>query len=56
KIDDIDLAADQLPELCKAGLHLKMVLGLRAAPEDAEIDRVVASAVDMFLCKYGPDS
>ncbi|NND42985.1 MAG: TetR/AcrR family transcriptional regulator [Silicimonas sp.] len=56
KIDDIDLAADQLPELCKAGLHLKMVLGLRAAPGDAEIDRVVASAVDMFLCKYGPDN
>ena len=52
-IDDIELAADQFPELCKAGLHLQMVLGLRKRPSDAEIDRVVAGAVDMFLCKYG---
>ena len=52
KIDDIDLAADQLPELCKAGLHLQMVLGLREAPTDDEIQRVVEGAVDMFLSKY----
>ena len=55
KIDDIDLAAEQFPELCKAGLHLKMVLGLRDRPTEAEIDRVVESAVDMFLCKYGAE-
>ena len=53
KIDDIYLAADQFPELCKAGLHIKMVLGLREPPTDEEIDRVVEGAVDMFLCKYG---
>ncbi len=53
KIDDIDLAADQFPELCKAGLHLKMVLGLREPPTEAEIDRVIEGAVDMFLCMYG---
>ena len=53
KIDDIDLAADQLPELCKAGLHLKMVLGLRDAPTEEEIDRVIDGAVDMFLARYG---
>lgn len=52
KIDDLDLAADQFPELCKAGLHLQMALGLRDTPSDAEIDRVVAGAVDMFLCQY----
>ena len=52
EIDDIDLAADQFPELCKAGLHLKLVLGLREKPTDAEIDRVIDGAVDMFLCKY----
>lgn len=56
KIDDIDLAADQFPELCKAGLHLKMVLGLREPPSEAEVDRVIEGAVDMFLCQYGvPD-
>ena len=53
EIDDIDLAADQLPELCKAGLHLKMVLGLRDAPTEEEIDRVIDGAVDMFLARYG---
>ncbi len=53
KIDDIDLAADQFPELCKAGLHVQMVLGLRDKASDEEIDRVIAGAVDMFLCKYG---
>jgi AcrR family transcriptional regulator len=53
QIDDIDLAADQFPELCKAGLHLKLVLGLREPPTDAEIDRVIDGAVDMFMCQYG---
>ncbi len=52
EIEDIDLAADQFPELCKAGLHLKMVLGLRDTPSDAEIDRVIEGAVDVFLCRY----
>ncbi|MCV6595300.1 MAG: TetR/AcrR family transcriptional regulator [Silicimonas sp.] len=52
KIDDIDLAADQFPELCKAGLHMPIAIGLRDKPSDDEIDRVVASAVDMFLNHY----
>lgn len=52
RIDDLDLAADQFPELCKAGLHLQMALGLRERPSDEEIDRVVEGAVEMFLCKY----
>lgn len=56
KIDDIDLAADQFPELCKAGLHLKLVLGLREPPTEAEIDRVIEGAVDMFMCQYSSGS
>ena len=56
KIDDVELAADQFPELCKAGLHLQMVLGLRDSFSDEEIERVVDGAVDMFLCKYGADA
>ena len=31
---------------------MKMAIGVRDKPSDAEIDRVVAGAVDMFLCKY----
>lgn len=53
RIDDVELAADQFPELCKAGLHLQMVLGLRTRFTDEEIERVIDGAVDMFLCKYG---
>ena len=53
RIDDVELAASQFPELCKAGLHLEMILGLRDRPTDAEIDRVIDGAVDMFLCRYG---
>jgi AcrR family transcriptional regulator len=52
KIDDLDLAVDQFPELCKAGLHMPMAIGIRDKPNEEEIDRVVESAVDMFLCKY----
>lgn len=52
-IDDIDLAADQFPELCKASLHLKMLLGLRERPTEDEIDRVIDGAVDMFFARYG---
>lgn len=52
KIDDLELATDQFPELCKAGIHLQLAIGLRDSVSDDEIDRVIAGAVDMFLCKY----
>lgn len=55
RIDDVELAAAQFPELCKAGLHLEMVLGLRDSFSDAEIDRVIDGAVEMFLCMYGAE-
>ena len=55
KIDDLELATDQLPELCKAGIHLQLALGLRNSVPEDEIDRVIAGAVDMFLCKYGTE-
>jgi len=53
KIDDLDLATDQFPELCKAGIHLQLAIGLRSSVSEEEIDRVIAGAVDMFMCKYG---
>jgi hypothetical protein len=30
-----------------------MAIGIREKPSDEEVDRVVESAVDMFLCRYG---
>ena len=53
EIEDIDLAADQFPELCKASLHIPMVLGLKTEFTDAEIDRVIRGAVEMFMARYG---
>lgn len=53
RVDDLELAADQFAELCKAGLFVRMTIGLKAEATDAEVDRVVAGAVDMFMARYG---
>lgn len=52
-IDDIELAAAQFPELCKAGIHMPLVLGLKTEFTDEEIDRVIRGAVDTFMARYG---
>lgn len=52
-IDDIDLAADQFAELCKASLFPRVVLGIATEVSQAEIDRVINGAVDMFMARYG---
>ncbi|QLQ20158.1 MAG: TetR/AcrR family transcriptional regulator [Exiguobacterium profundum] len=52
-IDDLELAADQFVQLCKALLHDRLIFGLadRAAPEASA--RVVQGAVQMFMARYG---
>ena len=52
-IDDLELAADQFVQLCKAVLHDRLIFGLddRPAPEAAA--RVVLGAVQMFMARYG---
>lgn len=52
-IDDVELAADQFPELCKASIHAPLVLGIRTEFSDAELDRVIRGAVDVFMARYG---
>jgi TetR/AcrR family transcriptional regulator, mexJK operon transcriptional repressor len=52
-IDDIELAADQFPELCKASLHAPLVFGVKTSFTDEEIDRVIRGAVDVFMARYG---
>ena len=52
-VDDVHLAAHQLPELCKADLFPKLIFGVQSKFSDAEIDRVVKGAVDMFMACYG---
>ena len=50
---DFDLAADQFTELCRAGIHARLVFGIAPAPTGAEIDRTIAGAVETFLARYG---
>ncbi|MCL6282760.1 TetR/AcrR family transcriptional regulator [Ruegeria sp. 2012CJ41-6] len=53
QIDDVELAAEQFSELCKAKLWMEVAFGVRTSVEQAEIDVVAHSAVDMFMARYG---
>lgn len=53
EIDDIDLAADQFHELCKADLFPRMVFNMNTDFTQAEKDRVINGAVEMFMARYG---
>lgn len=52
-IDDIELAADQFAELCKADLFTRLVFGVQREFSQAEIDRIIMGAVDTFMARYG---
>ncbi|WP_439496372.1 TetR/AcrR family transcriptional regulator [Bosea sp. (in: a-proteobacteria)] len=52
-IDDTALAAMQFLDLCQSGLlRPRLFNAVRKPPSDAEISRVVAAAVEMFLARY----
>lgn len=53
KIDDLELAADQFSELCKADLFPRVVFGIGDAITPADRNRVISGAVDTFLARYG---
>ncbi|CUH67066.1 putative HTH-type transcriptional regulator YvdT [Thalassovita autumnalis] len=55
EIEDMELAADQFSELCKTDLFAKMVFGIQTKFSEAEIERIAAGAVDMFLARYGTE-
>ncbi|WP_158965238.1 TetR/AcrR family transcriptional regulator [Chachezhania sediminis] len=52
KIEDLSLAAEQFSELCKSHLFARAVFGIQTSFTQAEIDRVVQSAVDVFMARY----
>jgi len=52
-VDDADFAAEQFFALLQTHLCMKRRLRLIAMPSEAEIERVVFSAVQMFLGCYG---
>lgn len=53
RIDDHVLAADQFGELCKADIWTRLIFGVSKTVSEAEIDRVVDGAVEMFMARYG---
>lgn len=53
RTDDLDLAADQFAEMCKADLWPKMIFGIRDSFTPQEIDRIITGAIDTFLARYG---
>lgn len=52
EIDDSDLAADQLAQLCRADLLLKVTFGVETDPKQSDIDRIADEAVKTFLARY----
>lgn len=52
-IDDLELAADQFHELCKADLLPRLIFQMGPPPEAADKRRAVDAAVEMFLARYG---
>lgn len=52
EIDDMDLAANQFGELCKSDLFVRSLCGVCGEVTEADIERVVNGAVEMFLARY----
>jgi AcrR family transcriptional regulator len=53
RVDHPELAARQFLDLCKTGIHLRLLLGDREPPPREEIERNLISAVKVFLSAYG---
>ncbi len=53
EIDDMELAADQFAELCKADLFPRIVFGISTVFTEDDRKRVIEGAVKMFMARYG---
>ena len=52
-VPDIPLAIDQFSELCKAEVFPKLLFQVQTKFTQAELDRLIESAVETFLARYG---
>ena len=52
-IDDYQLAAETLTELCKVHLHPRLLLGVIDRAEPEEMNRIARNAVETFMARYG---
>jgi AcrR family transcriptional regulator len=53
QIDDLSLAADQFAELCRADMFLRLLFNIDAEISQAEREKVINGAIDIFLTRYG---
>ncbi|MEX0280933.1 MAG: TetR/AcrR family transcriptional regulator [Arenibacterium sp.] len=53
RIDDLEMAAEQFSELCKAKLWVRAVFGIQTKFSEEEIADVVWNAVETFMARYG---
>ncbi len=53
RIDDVELAADQFAELCKAHIFPRILFCHEWQPGEEDIARVVDGAVETFMARYG---
>lgn len=52
RISNIELAADQFIELCKAGHHTRAVMGVETEVNEEKLSLVIRGAVETFLARY----
>ncbi|WP_368185248.1 TetR/AcrR family transcriptional regulator [Aestuariibius sp. HNIBRBA575] len=52
-IEDLDLAACQFEDLCRSQYFIRLIMQVQDHVTPEERERVVVSAVDMFLARYG---
>lgn len=55
RIADKALASDLFTEMCRADLFNQRLLGITDKVSQAQKDRVIAGAVEMFLARHQPD-
>jgi TetR/AcrR family transcriptional regulator, mexJK operon transcriptional repressor len=54
QIEDVDLAAEQFIQLCKAPILEKLMFRMDHQVNPADIERSVNGAVEMFMARYRP--
>lgn len=53
-IEDKNLASDMFCEMCRADVFMRKLFGIAQKVTQAEKDRVINGAVEMFLARYAP--
>lgn len=53
RVKDVQLAADQFNELCKADIFSRAIFNVQRRFRRAEKDRIADAAVETFLARYG---